>query len=328
LNILAGKATISLNVETKLADLLEKRGFQVITREEFRDFNKLIDNKIKEAQILNADETIQELRQLKRELNEALEGQVSISNQLMRAARDVHPDAETFVDKLNNTRLIGPQVFKDVSNIMSKYLAERAPVTQEYIVFWKQVGETFVRETGKVDIPWVTFDGKTLYQRYRPKIQTSIQFFDTQAKRLVRNIYEDRAEDAKLLGKSSIASARIGLGVNGTHMNDASIVRLYHLWGRANNVETATIHDAFMTNIVNAQKSKQALREIYATATEADVIRKTLKVMRDQGLSRESYLNFIKLAQEKGLLDSPNQLTKEDILQALRPGYDFYGIGL
>lgn len=324
----AGARTISLNVEAKLADLLEKRGFQIVTREELTNFNKLIDNKIKQAQILDATDTIQELRQLKRELNEALEGQVSISNQLMRAARDVHPDAEVFVDKLNNTRLIGPQVFKDVSNIMSKYLAERAPVTQEYIVFWKQVGETFVRETGKVDIPWVTFDGKTLYQRYRPKIQTSIQFFDTQAKRLVRNIYEDRAEDAKLLGKSSIASARIGLGVNGTHMNDASIVRLYHLWGRANNIETASIHDAFMTNIVNVQKSKQALREIYATATEADVIRKTLKVMRDQGLSRESYLKFIKLAQDRKLLDQPNALTKEDILQALRPGFEFYGVGL
>jgi hypothetical protein len=328
LNILAGKATISLNVETKLADLLEKRGFQIITREELRDFNKLIDNKIKQAQLLNADDVILELRQLKRELNEALEGQVSISNQLMRAARDVHPDAEIFVDKLNSTRLIGPQVFKDVSNIMSKYLAERAPVTQQYIVFWKEVGETFVRETGKVDIPWVTFDGKVLYQRYRPKIQTAIQFFDTQAKRLVRNIYEDRAEDAKLLGKSSIASARIGLGVNGTHMNDASIVRMYHLWGRANNVETASIHDAFMTNIVNAQLSKQALREIYATATEADVIRKTLKVMRDQGLSREAYLAFIQKAREVGLLDPADPLTRRDILQALRPGYEFYGIGL
>jgi len=324
----AGRATISLNVEAKLADLLEKKGFQVITREEYRDFTRLIDNKIKEAQLINADEVVTELKQLKRELNEVLEGQVALSNQLMRAARDVHPDTEIFVDKLNNTRLIGPQVFKDVSNIMSKYLAERAPITQEYIVFWKQVGETFVRETGKVDIPWVTFDGKTLYQRYRPKIQTSIQFFDTQAKRLVRNIYEDRAEDAKLLGKSSIASARIGLGVNGTHMNDASIVRMYHLWGRANDIETASIHDAFMTNIVNAQKSKQALREIYADATEADVIRNTLKVMRSQGLSRDSYTKFINLAQEKGLLDQSDKLTKEDILQALRPGYDFYGIGL
>jgi hypothetical protein len=324
----AGRATISLNVEAKLADLLEKRGFQIITREELRDFNRLIDNKIKQAQILNADDVILELRLLKRELNEALENQTSLSNQIMRAARDVHPDAEVFVDKLNNTRLIGPQVFRDVSNIMSKYLAERAPITQQYIVFWKEVGETFVRQTGKVDIPWVTFDGKILYQRYRPKIQSAIEFFDSKAKRFVRNIYEDRAEDARLLGKSSIASARIGLGVNGTHMNDASIVRLYHLWGRANNIETASIHDAFMTNIVNAQRSKQALREIYATATEADVIRKTLQAMRNQGLSRQAYLDFIEKAKTMGLLDPADPLTRRDILQALKPGFDFYGIGL
>jgi len=324
----AGRATISLNVEAKLADVLEKKGFQIITREELRDFNKLIDDKIDQAKILNADEVITELRQLKRELNEALEGQVSLNSQLMRAARDVHPDAETFVDKLNNTRLIGPQVFKDVSNIMSKYLAERAPVTQNYIVFWKEVGETFVRETGRVDIPWVTFDGKKLYQRYRPKIQTAIQFFDNQSRRLVRNIYEDKADDAKLLGKSSIGSARIGLGVNGTHMSDASIVRLYHLWGRKNNVDTFTVHDAFGTNLALSTTSKQALRQIYADAVEADSIRATLKAMKSDGLSEKSYNYFVNKAREMGLLDLENPLTKEEILARLKPGFDFYGVGL
>jgi DNA-directed RNA polymerase len=111
-------------------------------------------------------------------------------------------------------------------------------------------------------------------------------------------------------------------------MNDASIVRMYHLWGKRSNIETASIHDSFFSNIVNAQLSKQALREIYATATEADVILKTLKVMRDQGMSRQSYLYFVSKAREMGLIDLTDPLTRRDILGPMRPGYEFYGIGL
>lgn len=324
----AGARTISLSVESKLADVLEKKGFQVVTREELRDFNQLVDRKIKDSELIGAENVIFELKQLKREINESLEGQSSLGAEIMRQARDIHPDAEVFVDKLTNSRLVGPRVFSQVATIMSKYLAQRAPVTENFIVFWKEVGETFVKETSKVDIPWVTFDDKRLYQRYRPKIQTSIEFYDKQAKRFVRNIYEDRAEDSRLLGKSSIASARIGLGVNGNHMTDASVVRQYHLWGRKNNIDTATIHDAFMTNVTLAQESKDALREIYGNAAESDIIRKTLRAMREEGLSRASYEKFLKKAKDMGLLDPDDPLTKKEILQEIKEGFDFYGIGL
>lgn len=324
----AGARTISLNVEAKLAAVLEKKGFQVITREELRDFTTIIDKKIKDAEFIGAENVIFELKELRKEIIESLENQTSLGAEILRQARDIHPDAGDFVDKLTNSRLVGPQTFSQVANIMSKYLAERAPVTQNFIVFWKEVGETFVKETQKVDIPWVTFDGKRLYQRYRPKIQTSIEFYDKQAKRFVRNIYEDRAEDGKLRGKSSIASARIGLGVNGNHMSDASIVRQYHLWGRKNNIDTATIHDAFMTNVALAKKSKDALREIYGNAAEADILRKTLRAMRDEGMSRQSYEKFLRKAKEMGLLDPSDPLTKKEILQEIKEGFDFYGIGL
>jgi len=252
-----------------------------------------------------------------------------VGQELLAHARDSHPDVEAFVDKLMNARkgLIGPQDFKAVSEIMSRRLAERAPVTQKFVQFWKEAAKAYVDETQKVDVPWVTFDGKTLYQRYRPKVQTSIEFFDKEAGRMVRNIYEDRAEDASLLGKSSLMRAGIGMGVNGNHMNDATIVRRYHLWGRKNGVETATIHDAFFTNIGLAAKSKVALREIYADALEGDTIEKTLLALKKEGMSDKTYRVLRQKAIEDGLINPKNKITRKEILAPIPKGMDWYGIG-
>jgi len=325
----AGRATQAANIEAKFAGILERKGYTVITREELRTINNQIDRLVKDADRIGATNTSYGLKQLKRELIEVLDNEVPVGKELMAAARDVHPDVEAFVDKLANTRvgLIGPNEFKQVSEIMSRKLAERAPITQKFVQFWKDAAKSFVDETQKVDIPWVTFDGKVLYQRYRPKIQSSIEFRDPVTGRMVRNIYEAKAEDATLLGKASLNRAGIGMGVNGNHMNDASIVRQYHLWGQRNNVPTATIHDAFFTNIGDAVKSKDALRLIYADALDGDTIRQTLNELRRQGMSRKTYDALILRAKQEGLLDPANGLTREDILAPIRPGYDFYGVG-
>jgi SPP1 gp7 family putative phage head morphogenesis protein len=325
----AGKATQAANIEAKFASVLEEKGYTVVTREELRGVTNIIDKSIKDAEYLGADNTVFGLKQLKRELNEVVEGESPVGNELLQHARDSHPDVEAFVDKLMNARggLVGPQDFKAVSEIMSRKLAERAPVTQKFVQFWKEAAKAYVDETQKVDIPWVTFDGKTLYQRYRPKVQTSIEFYDKEANRMVRNIYEDKAEDATLLGKASLMRAGIGMGVNGNHMNDASIVRQFHLWGRKNNVETATIHDAFFTNIGLAAKSKGALREIYADALDGNTIEETLKALKREGLSDKTYRELRQKAIQDGLIDPPNKITRKDILAPIPKGKDWYGIG-
>lgn len=210
---------------------------------------------------------------------------------------------------------------------MSKHLAERAPITGKFVQFWKLAAKSFINETQMVDIPWVTFDGKVLYQRYRPKIQTAIDFIDPVTGRRVRNIYQDSATEGTLIGKSSLVRASIGFGVNGNHMNDASLVRQFHLWGRKNSVGTATIHDAFFTNIGDASPARNALRVIYADALEGDTIRSTLAQMRKEGLSEATYQMLIAKAKEDGLIDPPNKITRKDILAPIPPGMDWYGIG-
>jgi hypothetical protein len=214
---MAGKATQTANIEAKFSKILKEKGFLVVTREEVRDINKIIDRSIKDAEYAKADSVVAGLKDLKRELNEILENEAPVGRKIIAAAKDVHPDVEAFVLKLTDTRagLVGPSDFKAVSDIMAKHLTERAPITGKFIQFWKDAGESFVRDSQKVDIPWVTFDGKKLYQRYRPKVQTSIEFIDPVTRRRVRNIYEDSVTDEKLKGKASIADARIGVGVNG-----------------------------------------------------------------------------------------------------------------
>jgi len=325
----AGKATQAANIEAKFASVLEKKGYTVVTRDELRPILKQIDKSIKDAEYLGADNVVIGLKGIKKELVEVVEGEIEIGADLIKAAGDIHPDVAVFVDKLTNVRvgLIGPKEFKQVSEIMSRHLADRAPVTGKFVQFWKAAANAFINETEKVDIPWVTFDGKVLYQRYRPKVQTAINFIDPVTGRRVKNIYQDSVTDGNLIGKSSTIRASIGLGVNGNHMNDASIVRQFHLWGKKNNVPTATIHDAFFTNIGDATKAKLALREIYADALDGDTIRNTLKQMRKEGMSEETYQRLVKQATEDGLIDPPNKIKRSDILAPIPKGMDWYGIG-
>jgi SPP1 gp7 family putative phage head morphogenesis protein len=325
----AGQATQAGAIEAKLAKVLAKKNFVVVTADELRDFNKGIDNAIKAAEKSNASSVAASLRELKTEVNYSITNNVPIGKKLLAHARDVHPDSELFVAKLTNVKggIVGPQQFKEVARIMSKHLKDVAPVTENFISYWKKVAEVYITESGKVDIPWVTVDGKLLYQRYRPTVQERISFIDPVTGRRVSNVYEVAITDSKYLGRSSIIDARSGLGVNGNHMNDASIVRKFHLWGRANNVNTATIHDGFFTNIVDSTDAKWALRRIYADAVEGQTLLRTLKEMRKQGLSKESYERLLKEAEELGLLNPKDGITAEDILELILEGEDWYGIG-
>jgi hypothetical protein len=325
----AGSATKTANVTSKLSKVLDDKGFITIDKKNLNANLRIVDGKIKVAQRLGATTSIEELEAFKKELVDLINRNEPVGRTLLKQAQDIHPDVGEFVNKLTNARrgIIGPKEFSEISRIMSKNMSARAPVTDNFINYWKEVAVTYVSEIKKVDIPWVTFDGKIMKQRYRPKLQERIEFRDPVTNRRIFNIYETSAEDGKLLGKGSLNDARIGLGVNGNHSNDASIVRQFHLWAKRNGVESATIHDAFFTNIGEARRSKDALRTIYADALEGDTIRKTLLQMRKEGLSRKSYNALIKKAREQGLIDPENKITRKDILAPIKEGDDWYGIG-
>ena len=327
----AGKRTQAIYVEAELAEVLGKKGFIVIRASELTEFRKSVDTKIKFATNAGALNTAAKLKAFKREVVNSIEKDSPIGSKLAVTARDIHPDSALFVEKLTSNRknLVGPRQFKGIASIMSEHLAEVAPITEKFINFWKDAGQTFIIDSQKVDIPWYTFDKKVLYQRYRTTQQERIEFKDPVTKRKVANVYEDKITDGDLVGKSSIINARSGLGVNGNHMNDAAIVRQFHLWGRRNNIPTATIHDAFFTNITYTPEVKKGLRVTYANALESNTIRETLRVMRKDGLSRKSYRRLLDRARREGLLDikGSNRLTKKDITREIGSDEDWYGIG-
>jgi len=325
----AGQATQAAAIEGKLAKILAKKDYTVISSNELREFNRSLDIAIKKAEADQAVQVVAALKELKREANYVINNNSPIGNRLIAMAQDLHPDSEEFIKKLTNVRggLIGPNQFKQVAQIMSGHLKDIAPVTEKFVAFWKDVATLYITESQRVDIPWVTVDGKLLFQRYRPTVQERIEFIDPVTGRKVSNIYEDSITDNKFLGKQSIIGARSGLGVNGNHMNDATIVRWFHLWGKKNRIQTSTIHDGFYTNLADSIKAKFELREIYALAVEGETLLNTLKAMRKRGLSEESYQNLLRKARAEGLLNPKNGITAKDILDDIPEGWDFYGIG-
>ena len=336
----AGPATQAATFAGWFAKDLIKRDYVVVVRRRIAatpkeafsqlELNKIIDNEIKDAKAIGAETLVQDLMVAKKELNDVIDKDAPIGSKLRSAARDIHPDVEDFVDKMSRTHagLVGPNEFKEVSRIMSENLARRVPVTQTFITFWKDVARAYMTESKKTDIPWVTFDGKIMRQRYRPVLEEHINWIDPNTGRRVRNVYRGVAEDAKLKGKASIIDARTGLGVNGNHSNDAAIVRQFHLWGRRNNIPTATIHDAFFVNMADAGKAKTALRKIYADAVRSESVIETLKEMRKEGMSQKTYNELIRRAEREGIiLPKEDRLTYEEVLRPLAEGEEWYGIG-
>jgi SPP1 gp7 family putative phage head morphogenesis protein len=325
----AGQATQAGAIEMKLAKALAKQNYTVISSSDLRDFNKSLDLSIKKAEADGLKATVLSLKELKREINYSINNNAPIGNRLLAMAQDMHPDSEDFVRKLTNVKggLIGPQQFRQVAEIMSGHLKDIAPVTEKFVAFWKDVARVYITESKQVDLPWVTMDGKLLFQRYRPVVQERIEFRDPVTGRKVSNIYEDTITDSKFIGNQSIIGARSGLGVNGNHMNDATIVRQFHLWGRKNRILTSTIHDGFYTNIADSIKAKFKLREIYGDAIESDSLLNTLKEMRKRGLTDESYKRLVQKAIDDGLLNPANGVTRKDILAEIPEGWDWYGIG-
>jgi hypothetical protein len=248
----AGDATKAANVANEFAKVLAKRGRVAISVKEVDKFRAAIDAKISFEMDRRNWSRIDELRDLKRQIAAASKEGTSITESLYATARAEFKDGvknsedmHTFLMKLTDETgdLIGTRLFEKISKIMSRQLKAEVPVTGKFINFWKDIAKDYVRESGSTDIPWVTFDGKTMMQRYRVKEQTRIDFIDPVTGEKVFNVYEAPVPDGKTLSQQSIQDAAIGLGVNGNHSNDAAIVRQFHLWGSKNNVETGTIHD-------------------------------------------------------------------------------------
>jgi SPP1 gp7 family putative phage head morphogenesis protein len=205
------------------------------------------------------------------------------------------------------------------------------------------------------NVPWSNFDGKIVEQNFTQVFEERLAYRDKNGNWITNILQVPQKTEAtwweELINKSGkindiadSTKARTAFAVNGNHSNDATIVKQFHLWGKANGVPTSTIHDAFFTNAADMLEAKQALRQIYARALKGETVKKTLDEMLARGLPRAEYDKYLAEAIEKGiipiegksrvggkLLTKEDILTTDDVLQAVPPGflddYGWYGVG-
>lgn len=122
------------------------------------------------------------------------------------------------------------------------------------------------------------------------------------------------------------------------------LVKKFHLWGRENNVPTSTIHDAFFANAADMLSARKALRGIYGSVLEKNVIQQTLDEMKARGLPKELYDQYLDEAKDIGLIPVAGRsvvggktITDSDILKfdeviqevpdGFKDDYGWYGVG-
>jgi len=203
--------------------------------------------------------------------------------------------------------------------------------------------------------PWVNFDGKTLEQNFTQTIEQRLFYRDADGNPINNIIQVDNKttatwweqfinDDGNINDIADTAKARTAFAVNGTHSNDAVLVKRFHLWGADNKMNTATVHDAFFTNAAEMLEAKAALRGIYAEALKSNVIKKTLDEMLARGFPRHLYDKYLEEAIRIGLIPVPGKsriggrlltdtdiLRREDIIRNVDEVFEddlsWYGVG-
>lgn len=184
------------------------------------------------------------------------------------------------------------------------------------------------------NVPWVNFDGKTIEQNFTKSFEERLSYRDKDGNYITNILQVPQKTEAswwdQVVNKSGkindiadATKARTAFAVNGNHSNDATLVKQFHIWGKKNNIQTSTIHDAFFTNAADMLKARNALRQIYAKALEANSIKATLDEMKARGLPSDVYDLFLNEAKDSGLIPIAGRsvvggrvITDADILKA------------
>jgi len=337
----AGEATKTLSIESKFAKVLTKNEQNIVVYSDKapdvpnafsqKELYSAIETNINDAEARGLTNTVIGLKQVRDELDQVLKKEISIGDHLLRYASEKDDVVTEFVMKSTNTRakLITPKDFEFINRVMSEELSKIAPSTERFITFWKAAARTYVNVSGTVDIPWVNYRGKQFTQFYRPISEDSISFKDPITGKIISNSYRNSVDDGLLRSSGSAGDAQTGLGVNGNHSNDASLVQGYWLKAKSEKKRVATIHDGFFSPIEDADWTIDTLYNLMGDAVESNSIKKTLISMRDfakTNVNRETRREQAKILDS--LLDKAeaNILTREDISNAFKtlPGLREY----
>jgi SPP1 gp7 family putative phage head morphogenesis protein len=162
----AGERTGIFNVEGKLAKVLEKDANTLVVKAADRD-TVLNEISARIARYEKVDpETAEELRVLRENVKDVFNKGIDPGDDILDQLYFLEPKTKDLVEKLSRSyeKIVTPNDFKVIAQIMSEYLREQVPILKEFTRFFGRLAEDFLTNAkpSKSDFDWQTIAKVTL----------------------------------------------------------------------------------------------------------------------------------------------------------------------
>jgi SPP1 gp7 family putative phage head morphogenesis protein len=156
----AGERTGILNIEGKLAKVLEKEDGVLVVKASERD-QVLSEISARIARVERFDpETGAELRALRANVRDVFNKGLNPGEELMEELWFLESKTRDLVEKMtaNYMKVVTPDDFRNIAKIMSEHLAEETPILKDFTRYFGRLAEDYLSNAkpGKSDFDWVS----------------------------------------------------------------------------------------------------------------------------------------------------------------------------
>jgi SPP1 gp7 family putative phage head morphogenesis protein len=162
----AGERTSGLNVEGKLSKVLEKDVNTLVVKAADRD-KVLNEISARIARYEKFDpETAEELRDLRQNVRDIFNKGLDPGDEILEQLYFLDPKTRDLVEKLSTSyeKIVTPNDFKAIAQIMSEYLAEQVPILKGFTRYFGRLAEDYLANAkpSNADFDWKTIAKTTL----------------------------------------------------------------------------------------------------------------------------------------------------------------------
>jgi len=155
----AGERTGILNIERKLAKILEKDSETLVVKASERD-TILTEISARIARVERYDpDTAEELRDLRDAIKDTLNKGQGLGAHIMEELWFLDSKSKDFLEKVstNYERVVTPDDFKMIGRIMTEYMEEEVPILKSFTRYLSKVAETYLTQAkpSQADFDWV-----------------------------------------------------------------------------------------------------------------------------------------------------------------------------
>jgi SPP1 gp7 family putative phage head morphogenesis protein len=156
----AGQRTGILNVEGKLAKVLDKTENTLVVKASDRD-TVLNEISARIARYERFDiETAEELRILRKQVKEVFDKGINPGDELLEELFFLDPKTKDLVEKLskNYDKVVTPNDFKIIASIMSEQLSQQVPILKDFTKYFGRLAEAYLTtaKPSNADFDWKT----------------------------------------------------------------------------------------------------------------------------------------------------------------------------